>query len=47
MVELNLAGFACIFCHAPDALTNQWPEGEPTCPRCGKDALQELGFYFT
>lgn len=45
--ELNLTGFACVFCGTPGALTKQWPEGETKCPRCGKETLQMVGSYIT
>jgi hypothetical protein len=45
--ELNLSGFPCFFCRAVGGLTNQWPQGKTTCPRCSKETLQVVGCYIT
>jgi hypothetical protein len=45
--ELNLGTFVCVYCNSVGTLTNDWPEGETTCPRCGKQTLQNVGSYIT
>jgi DNA-directed RNA polymerase subunit RPC12/RpoP len=45
--DLNLAGFACVFCHALGTLKKLWPDDETRCPRCGKDELRVVGIYMT
>jgi DNA-directed RNA polymerase subunit RPC12/RpoP len=45
--HLELAGFACVFCHAAGTLTNEWPTGQTAWPRCGKSTLEVVGCYLT
>lgn len=45
--DLRFEGFECAFCHKVGTLIGEWPEGNKTCPRCGKHTLDPVDCYMT